>query len=358
MELSNCRSRFCVRLGGESIRIARSPIRAGFTLVELLVVIAIIGVLVGLLLPAVQAAHEAARRTQCFNNLKQMGLAAQNHQSAHGFVPSGGWGFRWVGDPDLGFGKSQPGGWVYSLMPYVEYQNVHVLGAGGSAEVKKAAAHTLVSTPLEFIHCPSKRSVQLYDHLPATAASNRPYNPGFDGVRTDTMTKVAMGDYAANAGATYTSRATRLVNGGIQPGPVTLADELTYRWADTSAISGVTFARSEVDMGQLEDGATHTYLYGEKYLNTDFYIEPVGPDDAQPIVTGYDMDTHRWTHLAPVRDRPGFHSPLGFGGVHTEAFHMAFCDGSVQRISYSIDPVVHRHLGDRADGEVLASDQY
>ncbi|MCH2115426.1 MAG: DUF1559 domain-containing protein [Pirellulales bacterium] len=330
--------------------------RTAFTLVELLVVIAIIGVLVALLLPAVQAAREAARRTQCFNNLKQMGLAALSHDSAHGSLPSGGWGFRWVGDPDLGFGESQPGGWIYSLLPYIEMQPLHSLGAGTSAEAKKAAAHTLVATPLPFIHCPSKRPVQLYDHLPASAVSNRPYNPGFDGVRTDTMGKVAMGDYAANAGSATIGAGGG--NYGIQPGPETLSEEPDYPWLDLSLLNGVTYSRSTVGMRQLLDGSTHTYLYGEKFLNTDFYIEPVGPDDAQPILIGYDMDNHRWTGVEPYRDRAGFSSYLSFGGPHSDAFHMAFCDGSVQRISFSVDPEVHRNLGDRADGEVMTTDQY
>src|SRR5262245_9385622 len=103
---------------------------AAFTLVELLVVISVIAVLVGLLLPAVQQAREAARRMQCSNNLKQIGLGALNHESTHQYLPSGGWGHRWVGDADSGFGRSQPGGWVYSLLPYVEQSALHSRGAG------------------------------------------------------------------------------------------------------------------------------------------------------------------------------------------------------------------------------------
>jgi prepilin-type N-terminal cleavage/methylation domain-containing protein len=81
----------------------------GFTLVELLVVIAIIGVLVALLLPAVQAAREAARKTQCRNNLRQIAIAALSHESIHKHYPTGGWGFKWIGWRDAGAGRQQPG---------------------------------------------------------------------------------------------------------------------------------------------------------------------------------------------------------------------------------------------------------
>src|SRR5690349_21627560 len=109
-----------------------SPLRrscqVGFTLVELLVVIAIIGVLVALLLPAVQAAREAARRTQCANHLEQLSLGALLHEDTHQHLPTGGWNWYWSGDPDRGFDRRQPGGWSYTVLPFIEQKALHDLG--------------------------------------------------------------------------------------------------------------------------------------------------------------------------------------------------------------------------------------
>ena len=137
---------------------SRSSVRRAFTLVELLVVIAIIGVLVALLLPAVQAARESARRTQCSNHLKQIGLAFHNHEDSMLHLPTGGWGWNYVGDPDGGFQENQPGGWTYNILPWIEQNNLREIGLGSPGPLKPAELARLVGTPIKFYHCPSRRT--------------------------------------------------------------------------------------------------------------------------------------------------------------------------------------------------------
>jgi prepilin-type N-terminal cleavage/methylation domain-containing protein len=116
---------------------------AGFTLIELLVVIAIIGILIALLLPAIQKVREAANRMSCQNSLKQIGIGLHNIHNTQDHFPTGGWGWYWVlDDPDhYGVGQKQPGGWIGCLLPYVEQDNVYNIGRGGTRqEIRQANA--------------------------------------------------------------------------------------------------------------------------------------------------------------------------------------------------------------------------
>src|SRR4051812_41616304 len=91
----------------------------GLTLIELLIAVAIISLLIQVSLPAVQMARESARQTYCKNNLSQLALACSMHANDLGHFPTGGWNSAWVGDPNRGFGKKQPGGWGYNILPYI-----------------------------------------------------------------------------------------------------------------------------------------------------------------------------------------------------------------------------------------------
>lgn len=145
--------------------VGRSGRAYAFTLVELLVVIAIIGILIALLLPAVQAAREAARRSQCKNNLKQIGLGMMTHLDTQKHYPSSGWGYHWTGDPNKGYGTTQPGGWMYNLLPYIEQKVVHdmALGlagtsaSGGGSGTKAAKLADMNSQVINTYNCPSRR---------------------------------------------------------------------------------------------------------------------------------------------------------------------------------------------------------
>jgi prepilin-type N-terminal cleavage/methylation domain-containing protein/prepilin-type processing-associated H-X9-DG protein len=336
----------------------RTAKRPGFTLVELLVVITIIAILIALLLPAVQSAREAARRAQCSNNLKQLGLGALNHEQANRCLPSGGWGPCWAGDCDRGFGGRQPGGWIYSLLPYIEQQTLFDLGHGASDMTTiSAAVLKCVGTPLTGLMCPSRRQAVVYTH----------FSPGGQQYHTragDVSWPALAGktDYAANGGTTVDG--TGFASG---PSNYTDADAWTPRdWAgqtgkpvNHATDTGAVATHSAVTMADISDGASNTYLIGEKFLNPDNYFDCNAPWDDQSWDIGMDWDTMRFTGVTgnltdasymPYPDTPGIGAGMSFGSAHAGGFNMAFCDGSVQFMSYDINIKTHYCLGHRADG--------
>ena len=258
--------------------------RFAFTLVELLVVITIIGILIALLLPAVQAAREAARRMQCQNNLKQMALGCLTHESANGFLPTGGWGWAWGGDPDRGFTARQPGGWLFNILPYIELGALHDLGLGGNAD----GLCRMAETPVATFYCPTRRSdiAYPYVHSGIFYYYNRPSVIG----RTD---------YAGSTGE------ATLVGGG---GPTSYTDADGGAWTDArwAAVvggagdaNGVIFRHSQCLVADITDGISNTYLIGERYMNPDYYATGTDADDDQGWMMGYDYDINRETNPVP-----------------------------------------------------------
>lgn len=315
----------------------------GFTLVELLVVIAIIGILVALLLPAIQAAREAARRNQCQNNIKQLGLACLNFESAHSALPSGGWGWHWMGDPDQGGGKDQPGSWIYSVLPYIEESGVRSIAAGLPIAQKKVELTKLSETPISTMNCPSRRKSVAYPYYYA------------DTYRNINRPKLAVrGDYGACMGG------RKAPEDGL-PEPQTIEIGMTnfpwYRYEKTvdgkDKFDGVVHYHSQVELRQITDGQSKTYLIGEKYVESNHYEDGIPSYDDQSYYIGFDRDTNLSANYPPLRDAPNIDGTFRFGSSHSTVFNMAYCDGSVHSISYDIDADVHKSLGSRNGAETV-----
>ncbi|HEY4760452.1 MAG TPA: DUF1559 domain-containing protein [Thermoguttaceae bacterium] len=321
--------------------------RKGFTLIELLVVIGIIGVLMGLLLPAVQSARESARRLECTNNLKQISLAVLNHENATKRFPTGGWGWMWVGDPDQGSSQSQPGGWVYNILPYLEQTALHNISYGATGTQKLAAASRMLAFSIPEFICSSRRAAGLYPyHLDNDSQT---YN-------ADKTPFAARTDYAVNRGDFY-----------VDPGPGPRSyEDTSYQWPDTSPITGISFVRSMIKIQDVTDGLTNTYLIGEKYLNANDYTTGYDKGDNSSLYQGDDFDVARYAALEyyrgsqlvpelvpPVKDMRIYTDYFCFGSAHPATWQVSFCDGSVHAISFDIDPDLHRRLGNRKDGEVV-----
>jgi prepilin-type N-terminal cleavage/methylation domain-containing protein len=279
--------------------------RRAFTLVEVLVVIAIIAVLISLLVPAVQKVREAAARTQCQNNLKQIGLACHSHHGVLGYFPSGGW--EWWTPPNYingmpAVGTQQRAGWGFQILPYLEGDNTW-----------RAGPIVAIATTNPIFFCPSRRG-------PQTITYPDEYTPSLTG---GNLTH-ALGDYAGS------------------------------NWEGTGAIRQY----SPVRFAEITDGTSQTLLIGDRRLNRTF-LGQHQPDDNEGYSAGWDEDTIRRTSIAPAPDF--FGAGTGgekFGSSHTGVFSAVFADGSVHTIRFSIDPTVFSFLGNKSDGQVINSSEF
>jgi len=301
------------------------------------VVVSIVGLLVALALPALQAARETGRRTECVNNVRQQAIALQLHESAHGRLPTGGWGGAWVWDPDRGTGRDQPGGWIGCLLPYLERPDLARLGRGADAVRKRQALATLAQIPQAVFVCPSRRGLGPFamGYLPARTPVN-----------TEPLAAAARSDYAVCAG----DQPRNEIFGWGGPASLAEGSDPSYAWPDVADHTGICYLRSEIRYADILDGKSHTYLLGEKYIRSDAYESGLDHGDDWSMYTGYQDDIARTSYLPPLRDGQTEESTR-FGSVHPATWNAAFCDGSVRAVSFAISQDVHRRLGNRADGE-------
>lgn len=280
--------------------VMRDSCRGAFTLVELLVVIAIIGVLIGLLLPAVQAAREAARRSQCMNNLKQIGLAFLNHDSAHTVLPSGG--DAWNDPPTYrggvpAVGAEQEAGWGFQILPYIE---------GSTAW--EAGPVEAIATPQAVLFCPTRRP-------PQTVVLPDKYDPQLTG---GTLVH-ALCDYAGS----------------------------------NREQTGVLRHNEPVALREVTDGTSHTLVVAEKRMNVARLGEPQD-DDNEGYTVGWNEDTIRRTDQGPAPDHVGEgDGDKLFGSSHPGVLNAVFADGAVRSLAMSVDDDVFEHLGAMNDGEQI-----
>lgn len=338
----------------------RLSMRRGFTLVELLVVIAIIAILMGLLLPAVQQAREAARRAQCLNNLKQMGLAAFNFESAKQHYPtSGGCSETYWAEQNEPLNGFQNAGFHYQLLPYIEQENLmnmrRLNGWFGGAT-------PLSSTKIPAYNCPSR--------------GERLANLGW--------TTVALGDYAGAMSSWNNTLGKANWSWGFEwnnaYGP-TDNETRGYIWTgiiskdahtDVSSTPPTVTRLPKVRIATVTDGTSNTVMFLEKAVAVENWAFSVGEWDWWELM-GYhhnsDWGNMRMAGVKPLNDtfqRPynpsstpnadGRYTEFGFGSAHSGLMNAAMGDGSTRNFNIDVDQRVLDFLNQRSDKQVINQD--
>jgi len=302
---------------------------AGFTLVELLVVIAIIGVLVALLLPAVQSAREAARRIHCGNNLKQMGLAVLNYESTNRTLPAGG-----ITNGACCSAKSGPN-WAITILPYIEQQDLHNRYDFTKFNEDPENAFVCELSVAAYI-CPSDIDT---DQLERPA-----YGPG-------RAIDYHFGSYRASAG---------LGDGGQETWAAPKASGAFYVDNTRGAMHSVgkhgIHNYGQVRIAHIEDGGSNTLLIGERAITTvprrrTFWAYPFSAFSMSEVTLESRILLRDYARCVNIG--PSFLAcTRGWSSMHPGAMLFVLCDGSVQSINESIDVNVLGELATIAGGEV------
>lgn len=311
--------------------------QTGFTLVELLVVIAIIGILVALLLPAIQAAREAARRSQCSNNLKQLGLAMLNFHDTKKKFP-------------ISRQRCHHGTWVTQLWPFMEEANL--AAAWDPEDSYHYQKESVVETMIGTLICPSRRQPML--SISGDSRGGLPHRAG------------ACGDYAASASNVgdmppwdwydypYFADGTG-ANGVIvssETGPSCGGSEPDWKY--------LTHEKLIVGLKNIIDGSSKTLLIGEKHVPSTHLGQGSNVGDNSVYNGDNAMTILRFAGpgkgIAQAPDQVFSGMDRVFGSAHASTCQFVFCDGSVHAVAREIDTEVLGNLVSRYDGNVIPLD--